>query len=457
MRLVSAAARPFSVASLAVFLIASGSGAARAQGAAPTLKVYHLDVGQGDATLIVGPTGTTCLVDGGDAGQGNAVVVPQLLALGVATLDVTVASHWHADHFAGLAETAVAGFLPTVAYDRGLDGSLNGQFHYSAYQAAMASRRATLAPGTVIDLGGGASLTCVAANGATATGAAVALAGTAQPENNRSIVLRLAYGNYQEALGGDLQGGFNGTADVETAVAAAMGDVDVYKVHHHGSDTSTNGFWLGVLRPETAIVSCGDGNPYGHPHAAVVNGLLAAPELAALYRLNLCNPSTLTPGDPRQIASTGTLLVETDGASYAISGPGAPATTRPVDDAATAPDWAPLDVVISELMINPKGPSGQPVQDVDGEWVELRNNRPHPVNLLGFTLRDQGLDAFTLPSTPLAPQGRLLVGRSANAALNGGIVPDVVAPANELVLANGSDELELVAPGGLVIDAVAWG
>lgn len=439
----------------ALFLFGVAPAAAVAQ--APTLRIYHIDVGQGDATLIVGPTGKTCLVDAGDVGHGTGDVLPLLAQIGATQIDVSVATHWHSDHYGAFIELKNNGFWPLVAYDRGLDASLNGQFLYSNYVAAMGVRRATMNVGDVVDLGGGASLQCVCGNGTPLGGSAVPLGGTAQIENNRSLVVKVSFGNFQAVIGGDLEGGFNGTADVESAAAAAVGDVDLYKVHHHGSDTSTNSLWLATIRPEVSVVSCGDGNPYGHPHQNVVTALLAAPDTAMVYRLNTCDPSTLTPGNPEQQVVGGNLLVTTDGASYTITGPGVAPLVRNVDEGGPVANYAPLDLVISEFLPNPKGPSGLPIADADGEWVEIRNNLPTAVNLLGFTLRDGGLDAFLLPAITIAPFGYATVGRSANAALNGGLVFDYVAPANELVLANMTDEIELVAPNGVVLDAVVYG
>lgn len=422
-----------------------------------SVRLYFIDVGQGHSCLVIGPTGKTCLVDAGDVGHGLSTTVPLLNALGVTQLDFSVATHWHSDHFAAFAEIKNAGFWPVVAYDRGLDPSLNGQFQYGQYLAAIGNHRATIGLGQTLDMGGGASIQCVAVNGQPLGGPPVTLTGTAQIENNRSVVLKLVYGDFEAVIGGDLEGGFSGTADVESVVASVLGDVDLYKVHHHGSDTSTNSFLLATIQPEVAVISCGDNNPYGHPHANPVNALLALPYLTGLYRLNACNPATLTPGNPVQQTVAGTLLVETDGSFYTLSGPGIATVTHPVDEGATSVQYAPLDLVVSEFMPNPAGPTGVPVQDTNGEWIEIRNNRPESVNLLGFTVRDQGADSFVLPAIVVPAFGFVTIGRSANAALNGGLTFDYVAPTNELVLSNSSDEIELVAPNGTVLDQIVYG
>jgi len=66
---------------------------------AQTLSIYHIDVDQGDATLVVAPSGRTLLIDGGDTGKGIGRVVPLLQALNIRSLDYTVASHYDADWY----------------------------------------------------------------------------------------------------------------------------------------------------------------------------------------------------------------------------------------------------------------------------------------------------------------------------------------------------------------------
>ena len=71
--------------------------------------------------------------------------------------------------------------------------------------------------------------------------------------------------------------------DVERALAPGFsGDVEVLKVGHHGSDTSTDPALLGALRPQVALVSVGRFNRYGHPAPEVVRRLVGSG--ARLYR-----------------------------------------------------------------------------------------------------------------------------------------------------------------------------
>src|SRR5262245_2913912 len=85
------------------------------------LRIYVLDVGQGSSAVVVGPTGTRVLIDGGNSGDGSGIVVPYLQSQGILGLDYSIDTHWHTDHMGGMDEVFnTPGFKPQVAaYDRG--------------------------------------------------------------------------------------------------------------------------------------------------------------------------------------------------------------------------------------------------------------------------------------------------------------------------------------------------
>ena len=75
----------------------------------PAVQVWFLDVGQGDAILILTRQGESVLIDGGNAGQGWRVIMPALDELGIARIDLVIATHSHEDHAGGLIEVVEAG------------------------------------------------------------------------------------------------------------------------------------------------------------------------------------------------------------------------------------------------------------------------------------------------------------------------------------------------------------
>lgn len=414
---------------------------------AQELRIHTFDVGQGHAALIVGPTGRTLLVDGGEDGMGSTVVVPALRALGVTRLDVLVASHYHSDHIGGLDEVIDAGFRPTIAYDRGTFGSMPSTTAFNRYLARVSGVRQAIAPGVLIDLGGGATARCLVVNGQVLTRPAVDISGSAQYENSASIGLHVEYGDFDFWIGGDLTGGGNGTSDVESAIAPVVGDLDVYFVHHHGSNTSTNATWIATTAPEVSIVSCGLANPYGHPTSAVVNRIVSRP------RTTLLLGTSAGVGTVGPIVSGQDLLLTTDGAKYRIDWPGRRTIEVLCDESSVAPLGAG-EVVVSELHPDPVA-----VSDANGEWFELGGLSSAARQTRGLAVHGQseGL-AFTI-GTPflLAGDHYLVVARNGDPAANGGVQADLVVPFGSFDLANSGDLVELRAGSGLVLDRVAYG
>src|SRR6266702_8450634 len=104
-------------------LVASATGCAGVDGsspregsfslASPALEIHQINVGWGSSVLLIGPDGTTVLLEAGNTGLGSSRVVPYLQSLGLAPangLDYTIAGHQHCDHIGGLDEVINAGY-----------------------------------------------------------------------------------------------------------------------------------------------------------------------------------------------------------------------------------------------------------------------------------------------------------------------------------------------------------
>lgn len=114
----------------------------------------------------------------------------------------------------------------------------------------------------------------------------------------------------------------------------------------------------------------------------------------------------------------------------------------------------PGTVIVSELMANPKA-----VTDTDGEWLELFNPGGTPVDINGWTLRDKGTSPDTHVIAAGGPltvpaKGYLLIGRSTDKVLNGGV--NVVYAYSSFYLANTEDEVELVDTTGKVVESFSY-
>src|SRR5262245_18567406 len=328
--------------------------AQRPSAQAGTARVFFVDIGQGAATLIVSPTGKTLLVDGGPPGGGTKIGT-LLTTLGIATIDYTVLTHYHIDHDGGLTELFNAQrVFGGTAYDNGdaagvIPPSLSGStgVAYTNYKNAVAAggpTRTTIAPGQVIDLGGGMKATCLAAGGHLLSGGSVPI--TNDDLNTESISLLVEFNNFDFIVSGDLTGGGSTstakTPDVETFVGQMAGDVDVAQLNHHGSTTTSNQMYLSTVKAEIAVAEIGTTNTFGHPNRETVNKYLNTPVTsgnvysgtgvpAAGVGPVFYQPEDSPSGDDRVThqgysgasaadAGNGTILLTTDGlTSYALS------------------------------------------------------------------------------------------------------------------------------------------
>jgi beta-lactamase superfamily II metal-dependent hydrolase len=221
------------------------------------LQIHFMDVGQGDAALLISPLGETVMFDDGTTGT-CAKPVAYLTKLGITKIDYHIASHYHSDHIGCAAEIFGKFPLSKTAYDRG--GNYNSKV-YKTYLSMIGLKRKLAAEGTIITLD--------ASSSNPVTIKIVALNGNGTPttnENDLSVVAVVKYGNFDAVMGGDLSGFKTGSyEDIETSVAPKVGQVEVYKVNHHCSQYSSNSIWLDTLQPKIAVISVGDGNSYGHP------------------------------------------------------------------------------------------------------------------------------------------------------------------------------------------------
>jgi competence protein ComEC len=116
---------------------------------AQNLEVHVINVEQGLSVFVRSPSGTRCLIDAGNPGDGTALVRPYLQSIGVSALDTTWMTHWHTDHFGGLTDLFNSGYKPLLAaYDRGDTNKPSNSF-VTQYSSAVAGKRqiATMAAG----------------------------------------------------------------------------------------------------------------------------------------------------------------------------------------------------------------------------------------------------------------------------------------------------------------------
>ncbi len=222
------------------------------------LKVYFLDVGQGDAILIESPTKGRVLIDGGP----DRKVLSELgrvLPFGDRRIDVVIESHPDADHITGLVEVLnrfnIDTFVSTgMRSVNSLDETLDGVIKEKEIHKVLGKR------GMSLDLGGGAILTLLYPSGSI----------EGLETNESSIVSKLTLGDIDFILTGD------STKLAEYKLLSLnkeLLDSEVLQVGHHGSETSSSLLYVQAVSPIYSVISSGKNNRYGHPRKVTLDTL----------------------------------------------------------------------------------------------------------------------------------------------------------------------------------------
>lgn len=250
---------------LLVLLLLVGC-ASTAQSQTGTLEVHFIDVGQGDSVLVRSPSGQNVLYDGGRSGD---TVLEYLQDIGVAQLDLVIASHPDADHIGGL-EAVVRHYEPGLYLDNGLAHTTQAYF---GLLEAVRDTGAQVVPPTARRIGlGDASLQVLPPPGDESLG-----------NNDNSVGVIVSYGEFDVALTGDAeQAQFSWWQE---NVPELLREVEVYKSSHHGSSNGDSIESVTTFSPETVVVSVGLDNSYGHPDQAVLE--LYTGVGAQVYRTDL--------------------------------------------------------------------------------------------------------------------------------------------------------------------------
>jgi beta-lactamase superfamily II metal-dependent hydrolase len=245
------------------------------------IEIHQLNVDQGDACFIRADT-FKILIDGANATKGNNIINPYLTALGISKLNFTVASHHHADHIGGLDEVILR-FNPNTCYDRG-DSYSSAQF--TEYISAVGPRRSTPAVAeTLLNLttpNGKITLSTFAVSGNLKN---YGYAGTSD-ENTQSIALLLEFisitqDTFKFFTAGDL---YSKQESLLVVKNPELERVQLMKISHHGSSSSTPQILLDKLKPLAVFISVGENNSYGHPHTETLLKLQNAQSVRFVYQ-----------------------------------------------------------------------------------------------------------------------------------------------------------------------------
>ena len=219
------------------------------------LVVAFLNIGQGDAMYIEAPNGNQMLIDGG-SGRQVLAELGSVMPFADRSIDVVVGTHPDADHVGGLIPVLDRYTVSAILEP----GSHADTMTYRALEAEIQNKkipRILARRGMVIDLGAGVTFTILYPDRDTA----------GMETNESSIVGQLRYGSTTVLLTGDAP------QSVERRLIARDGErlrSTVLKPGHHGSRTSTSDVFVQRVGPQLAVISAGEANRYGHPHAEVL-------------------------------------------------------------------------------------------------------------------------------------------------------------------------------------------
>ncbi len=231
-----------------------------------SLEIVFASVGQGDSTLVRLPGGRVLLVDGGPPGRGNLVLSPLLRRMQIGRVDTMLATHVQSDHWGGfddLVERVEAGRF--VWPGGRCESSSFGRFLERLDRAGV----------PVVAMHGKGRFSVEGREGAGREGAGRLRLRILNPpdgsgecaSNDRSLVLLLAWGGRRVLLTGDIE------SKAESRVLQGLQRgrrLDVVKVPHHGSSSSSTAGLVSRACPALAVASAGRDNHWGFPRPEVV-------------------------------------------------------------------------------------------------------------------------------------------------------------------------------------------
>lgn len=288
------------------------------------LKIHFIDIGQGDCIFIQFPDGKNMLIDSGkkgvhtDGGKPNLEVIKGYLRnLGVSKITVALATHADEDHIGNFSELYsvydIAFSMRPSAYYSGTAGTFAAEFNpvptvrkhkdqtsktYFNYLTAVVGEQTDW---TFFNYASDFSQNFTFNGGAYNYNVDfytpledVGAIGYSDA-NDYSPLMMLTYGSFNMMFTGDAH------SNIEKQFLAKLGsgdivlpddNVEVLKVGHHGSESSSSAGFLDALKPDNAVIMCGKGNTYKHPHQATVEGLKRVGSF--IYRTDMQGSIVLT-------------------------------------------------------------------------------------------------------------------------------------------------------------------
>jgi beta-lactamase superfamily II metal-dependent hydrolase len=248
--------------------------------------VSFIDVGQGDSILIETSDSKHILIDAGPE-SADTTVVSYLQGRSVTVLDALIATHPDADHIGG-ADEVLAAFQVLRVYHPGFVKDTQA---YTNFIAAVNAEGCPVYTDAQIDPGDTLPLS------STVTFQVLSIDANAPDSNSASIVLKMTYGTVDFIFEGDAPSSVENTIMANPIFNL---DIEILKISHHGSSSSTSDAWLTETSPNIGVISVGP-NSYGHPASDTLSRLSS--HSVQVYRTD----------------TDGTIAISTNGTSWTVT------------------------------------------------------------------------------------------------------------------------------------------
>ena len=228
------------------------------------LKVYFVDVNQGDSTFIVTPKGKTILIDGGGSSYTNVgknTLLPYILDRGYTKIDIAIISHMDLDHCDGIIYLMDKIKIKTIIIGKQYEESDN----YKRFVKLAKEKRIEVKiveAGENINIERNVNLDILWPDSKNKI--------SENAINNNSLVFKLKYKKYSILFTGDIE------EIAEKAISERYKNMlqsTILKVAHHGSKTSTTAEFLKAVKPRYALIGVGKNNKFGHPSENTIKKL----------------------------------------------------------------------------------------------------------------------------------------------------------------------------------------
>ena len=231
------------------------------------LRIFFIDVGQGDSCLIVTPKNKSIIIDGGGSeyfNVGSKTLMPYLLDRKIATIDYILISHFDTDHVKGLLYIMKKMKVKNVIISKQPETSQNFEEFVTIINkkninliVVNAGDRLQIEKDIYFDIMWPDCKEFILEN----------------TLNNNSIVCKLKYKNFSCIFTGDIEQIAEKQILEEYKNNLQILKSDVLKVAHHGSKTSSTEEFVEAVKPKIALIGVGENNKFGHPNEEVMERL----------------------------------------------------------------------------------------------------------------------------------------------------------------------------------------